>query len=71
MTQHINEQEYLYDDDEDFDPDDIATNTSKERSLSDIIEARLTRRATLKGMAAFTAAGAFGAPLFGSPAGRR
>jgi secreted PhoX family phosphatase len=68
MTKHLDEQEYLYDDDEDFDPDDIATNTSAERSLSDIIEARLTRRATLKGMAAFTAAGAFGAPLFGSTA---
>ena len=50
------------------DVDGIATDISKERPLFDIIEARLTRRAALKGMAAFTAAGAFGAPLFGTTA---
>ena len=44
------------------------TNTSKERTLSDIIEARLSRRTTMKGMAAFTAVSAFGASLFGRAA---
>ena len=47
---------------------DIQTNTSKERPLSDIIDARLSRRTTMKGMAAFTAVGAFATSLFGRAA---
>lgn len=68
MTKDSGKSELAYVVGEDVDLDDIATNTSKERPLFDIIEARLSRRAALKGMAAFTAAGAFGAPLFGTTA---
>jgi secreted PhoX family phosphatase len=53
-----------YEEDDDIDDDDIPSNISKEQPLSELIGVRLSRRATLKGLAAFTAAGAFGAPLF-------
>ena len=53
-----------YEEDDDIDDDDIPSNISKETPLSELIGMRLSRRATLKGLAAFTAAGAFGAPLF-------
>ena len=45
-------------------PGNVVTNTSKEPGISDLIEVRLSRRATVKGMAAFAAVGAFGASLF-------
>ncbi|MEE9210117.1 MAG: alkaline phosphatase PhoX, partial [Kiloniellales bacterium] len=68
MTKDLKEPELSYVVGEDVDFDEIATNTSKEKPLFDMIDARLSRRAALKGVAAFTAVGAFGAPLFGSRA---
>ena len=69
MTRDSGKSKLAYVVGEDVDLDDIATNTSKEKPLFDIIDARLSRRAALKGMAAFTAVGAFfGAPLLGSTA---
>lgn len=45
--------------------EDIPTNTSKEPPLSELMDARMSRRTVLKGLAVFTTASAFGVPLFG------
>ncbi len=56
---------------EDEDGDDIPSNPSMAPPLSALIEVRLGRRATLKGLAAFTTLAGFGAPLFAGAGGAR
>ncbi len=51
------------------DSDDIPSNPSTAPPLSALIDMRLGRRATLKGLAAFTTLAGFGAPLFASAGG--
>ncbi len=57
------EVEDYEDDDEKFDSEDIALSASKSKPIAELIETRLSRRTALGGMAAFAAAGAFGAPF--------
>ncbi len=56
---------------EEEDDDDLPSNTSTAPPLSALIDMRLDRRATLKGLAAFTTLAGFGAPLFAGAEGAR
>ena len=52
MTNDLENSNWEPDSEKEFDADDIQLSNSKEQSLSDMIDIRLSRRTTIKGMAA-------------------